>query len=93
MKNPPSKEEHGFGKFFGLAPSPERHHGRDEVRILGGIFRRHGGAGPALPNVSLRRAGYETFTRMLRGARCAAMARAIETRPPFVAAYAVSALA
>src|SRR5262249_13399567 len=32
--------------------------------------------------------GATTFTRMLRGARSAAMARAIETRPPFVAAYA-----
>src|SRR5271170_6166538 len=32
--------------------------------------------------------GATTFTRMLRGARSAAMARAMETRPPLVAAYA-----
>src|SRR5215470_14205409 len=34
--------------------------------------------------------GATTFTRMLRGARSAAMARAIETRAPFVAAYAAT---
>src|SRR5215469_1507847 len=34
--------------------------------------------------------GATTFTRMLRGARSAAMERAIETRPPFVAAYAAT---
>src|ERR1700758_5423530 len=34
--------------------------------------------------------GATTFTRMLRGARSAAMERAIETRPPFVAAYAAA---
>src|SRR5215470_3487616 len=31
--------------------------------------------------------GATTFTRMLRGARSAAMARAIDTTPPLVAAY------
>src|SRR5271154_6247281 len=34
--------------------------------------------------------GATTFTRMLRGARSAAMERAIETRPPLVAAYAAT---
>src|SRR5215468_4979026 len=34
--------------------------------------------------------GAMTFTRMLRGARSAAMERAIETSPPFVAAYAAT---
>src|SRR5271157_4860956 len=34
--------------------------------------------------------GATTFTRMLRGARSAAMERAIERRPPFVAAYAAT---
>src|SRR5215472_1347445 len=34
--------------------------------------------------------GATTFTRMLRGARSAAMARAIETTPPLVAAYAAT---
>src|SRR6516162_8343685 len=34
--------------------------------------------------------GATTFTRMLRGARSAAMERAIETSPPFVAAYAAT---
>src|SRR6201981_3680321 len=34
--------------------------------------------------------GATTFTRMLRGARSAAMERAIETRPPLVAAYAAA---
>src|SRR5579863_3900213 len=34
--------------------------------------------------------GATTFTRMLRGAKSAAMERAIETMPPFVAAYAAT---
>src|SRR6516165_1418446 len=34
--------------------------------------------------------GATTFTRMLRGARSAATARAIETTPPLVAAYAAT---
>src|SRR5579862_9460850 len=34
--------------------------------------------------------GATTFTRMLRGARSAAIERAMETTPPFVAAYAAT---
>jgi hypothetical protein len=80
------EEQHGFGNFFGLAPTALRNRRREELLQLGGIFCGSISAGPALPNGVFIAPGATTFTRMLRGARSAAMERAIETRPPLVAA-------
>src|ERR1700683_336644 len=50
------EEEHGFGDFFGLAPTALRNRGREELLELGGFFRGSVGAGPTLPNGSFHRA-------------------------------------
>src|ERR1700689_2813102 len=73
--------------------SPQRPCGTAEAKNLANLAESSSEAearGPPFQMGLLIAPGPTTFTRMLRGARSAAMERAIETRPPLVAAYAAT---
>ena len=73
--------------------SPQRPCGTAEEKNFANLAESSAEAaarGPRFQMGVLIAPGATTFTRMLRGARSAAMQRAIETRPPLVAAYAAT---
>jgi hypothetical protein len=80
------KKKHSLGQIFRLAPTGKWNRGREEVGNFCGFLCRGIGARPRFQMGVFVAPGATTFTRILRGARSAAMDRAIETSPPFVAA-------
>src|SRR6202044_2157559 len=82
------KKKHSLGHIFRLAPTGKWNRGREEVGNFADSSAVALARAPRFQMGVFVAPGATTFTRILRGARSAAMDRAIETSPPFVAAYA-----